>query len=94
MSYKLYLEIVSIISEACASTGIIYATNYHGMKPLIDFGTDEQRARLLPRIAQGGMGALAITEPTAGSDATGMKTRYRATTERPPGSKTYHHDLA
>jgi acyl-CoA dehydrogenase len=76
MSYKLYLEIVSIISEACASTGIIYATNYHGMKPLIEYGNDEQRARLLPRIAAGGLGALAITEPTAGSDATGMKTRF------------------
>ncbi|PRX10771.1 UNVERIFIED_ORG: alkylation response protein AidB-like acyl-CoA dehydrogenase [Martelella mediterranea] len=76
MSYKLYLEIVSIISEACASTGIIYATNYHGMKPLIDFGNDEQRARLLPKIAEGGLGALAITEPTAGSDATGMKTSF------------------
>ncbi|MDF2434629.1 MAG: acyl-CoA dehydrogenase [Mucilaginibacter sp.] len=76
MSYGLYLEIVSIISEACASTGIIYATNFHGMKPLIDFGHDEQRARLLPRIAQGGLGALAITEPTAGSDATGMKTSF------------------
>ena len=76
MPYKLYLEIVSTISEACASTGIIYATNYHGMKPLIDFGNDEQRARLLPRIAAGGLGALAITEPNAGSDATGMKTRF------------------
>jgi alkylation response protein AidB-like acyl-CoA dehydrogenase len=77
MSYKLYLEIVSIISEACASTGIIYATNYHGMKPLIDFGSDEQRARLLPCISEGGLGALAITETTAGSDATGMKTSFR-----------------
>ncbi|WP_417725180.1 acyl-CoA dehydrogenase family protein [Salipiger sp.] len=76
MSYKLYLEIVSIISEACAATGIIYATNYHGMKPLIDFGNDEQRARLLPCIAEGGLGALGITEPTAGSDATGMKTSF------------------
>ncbi len=76
LAYRLYLEIVSIISEACASTGIIYATNYHGMKPLIDFGTDEQRARLLPRIAEGGLGALAITEPSAGSDATGMKTTF------------------
>lgn len=76
MSYKLYLEIVTLISEACASTGIIYATNYHGMKPLIDFGTDEQRARLLPRIAEGGLGALAITEPAAGSDATAMKTTF------------------
>ena len=76
MSYKLYLEIVSIISETCASTGIIYATNFHSMKPLIDFGDDEQRARLLPRIAAGGLGALAITELTAGSDATGMKTSF------------------
>jgi acyl-CoA dehydrogenase len=76
MSYRIYLEVVTIISEACASTGIIYATNFHGMKPLIDFGSDEQRERLLPRIAAGGLGALAITEPTAGSDATGMKTRF------------------
>lgn len=76
MRFRLYLEIVSIISEACASTGIIYATNYHGMKPLIEYGNDEQRARLLPCIAQGGLGALAITEPTAGSDATGMKTSF------------------
>jgi alkylation response protein AidB-like acyl-CoA dehydrogenase len=76
MSFRLYLEVVSLIAEACASTGIIYATNCHGMKPLIDFGTPEQRARLLPRIAEGGLGALGITEPTAGSDATGMKTRF------------------
>lgn len=76
MPFRLYLEVVSLITEACASTGIIYATNCHGMKPLIDFGTQEQRERLLPTIAAGGLGALAITEPTAGSDATGMKTRF------------------
>ncbi|MEM8689958.1 MAG: acyl-CoA dehydrogenase family protein [Pseudomonadota bacterium] len=76
MSYGLYLECVSIISEACASTGIIYATNFHGMKPLIDFGAEEQKERLLPVIAEGGMGSLAITEPSAGSDATGMKTKF------------------
>lgn len=76
LSFRLYLEVVKIISEACASTGIIYATNYHGMKPLIDVGTPEQKARLLPMIAEGGYGALAITEPGAGSDATGMKTRF------------------
>jgi alkylation response protein AidB-like acyl-CoA dehydrogenase len=74
--YKLYLAVVKIISEACASTGVIYATTFHGLKPLIDFGTEEQKARLLPRIAQGGLGSLAITEPSAGSDATGMKTRF------------------
>src|SRR5262245_60897605 len=75
--YKLYLAVVKALSEACASTGIIYATTFHGMKPLIDFGTEEQKQRLLPRIAAGGLGALAITEPTAGSDATGMRTRFR-----------------
>lgn len=76
MSYRLYLECVSIISEACASTGIIYATNFHGMKPLIDFGSQAQKERLLPCIAEGGIGSLAITEPDAGSDATGMKTSF------------------
>lgn len=76
MSYRLYLAVVKTIAEACASTGIIYATNFHGMKPLIDLGTEEQKARLLPRIAAGGLGALAITEPGAGSDATGMQTRF------------------
>lgn len=76
MSYRLYLAVVKTIAEACASTGIIYATNFHGMKPLIDLGTEEQKMRLLPRIAAGGLGALAITEPSAGSDATGMQTRF------------------
>jgi alkylation response protein AidB-like acyl-CoA dehydrogenase len=75
-SYRLYLEIVKIVSEACASTGIIYATTFHGMKPLIDIGSQEQKSRFLPKIAQGSLGALAITEPNAGSDATGMKLRF------------------
>ncbi|CAN7142202.1 MULTISPECIES: acyl-CoA dehydrogenase family protein [unclassified Variovorax] len=77
MSYTAYLTCVREISKACAATGIIWATNYHGMKPLIDWGTEEQKQRLLPRIAEGGLGALAITEPGAGSDATGMRTTFR-----------------
>ena len=77
MSYCAYLACVREISKACAATGIIWATNFHGIKPLVDFGSEEQKKRLLPRIAQGGLVALAITAPTAGSDATGMKTRFR-----------------
>ncbi len=76
MSYRAYLACVSLVSAACASTGIIYATNFHAMKPLIDMGTEAQKSRLLPRIATGGLAALAITEPNAGSDATGMTTRF------------------
>ncbi|KAF3997075.1 acyl-CoA dehydrogenase family protein [Glaciimonas immobilis] len=76
LSYTAYLECVREITKACASTGIIWATNFHAIKPLIDFGTEEQKQRLLPRIAEGGLAALAITEPDAGSDATGMRTRF------------------
>jgi len=77
LSFNAYLACVREISQACASTGIIWATNYHGMKPLIDWGTESQKQRFLPRIAEGGLGALAITEPGAGSDATGMRTTFR-----------------
>ncbi len=77
LSYAAYLECVRELSKACASTGVIWATNFHAMKPLIDFGSEEQKARLLPRIAGGGLASLTITEPTAGSDATRMKTQFR-----------------
>lgn len=77
LSYVAYLACVREIAKACASTGIIWATNFHGMKPIIDFGTEEQKHRFLPRIAEGGLGALCITEETAGSDALGMRTRFR-----------------
>jgi alkylation response protein AidB-like acyl-CoA dehydrogenase len=76
LSYTVYLACVREVSKACASTGIIWATNFHGMKPVMDFGTEEQKRRILPTIAAGGLGALCITEPGAGSDATGMKTRF------------------
>jgi alkylation response protein AidB-like acyl-CoA dehydrogenase len=77
MSYRLYLAVIKTLAEACASTAIIYATTFHCVKPLIDFGSDEQNRRLLPKIVDGGLGAIAITEANAGSDATGMQTRFR-----------------
>jgi acyl-CoA dehydrogenase len=78
LSYTAYLACVRALSAACASTGIIWATTFHAMKPVIEFGTAEQKQRLLPRVAAGALGALAITEPDAGSDATAMKTRFAA----------------
>ncbi|MQA67298.1 MAG: acyl-CoA dehydrogenase [Alphaproteobacteria bacterium] len=77
MSYRVYLAVVKLIASACASTGIIYATNFHATGPIVDFATEEQKARFLPRIATGGLAALAITESEAGSDATGMRTIFR-----------------
>lgn len=78
LSYRCYLACVREISKACASTGIIWATNFHAIKPLIQYGTETLKSRILPRIAEGGLASLVITEPSAGSDATGMKTQFRA----------------
>jgi acyl-CoA dehydrogenase len=68
---------VRAISSACASTGVIWATNFHAIRPLIDFGSEAQKQRFLPLMADGGLASLTITEPSAGSDATGMKTEFR-----------------
>src|SRR3989440_7668679 len=65
VSYSAYLACVREISKACASTGIIWATNFHATKPLIDFGTKEQKRRPLPRVAEGALAALPVTEPDA-----------------------------
>jgi alkylation response protein AidB-like acyl-CoA dehydrogenase len=91
VSYTAYLACVREISKACASTGIIWATNFHAMKVLIDVGSEEQKARLLPKIADGGLAALCVTEPGAGSDATGMTTRFTADGDeiRIDGGKTF-----
>jgi alkylation response protein AidB-like acyl-CoA dehydrogenase len=91
LSYAAYLACVREIAKACAATGIIWATNFHAMKPLIDFGTEAQKERLLPRVAEGAIGALAITEPDAGSDATHMTTRFTPDGDRVAvsGGKTF-----
>src|SRR5207237_4848607 len=53
LSYRLFLAVVKIIAEACASTGIVYSTTFNGRKSLIDIGSPEQKQPLLPRSASG-----------------------------------------
>src|SRR5258708_6828584 len=60
LSYAAYLACVREISRACASTGIIWATTFHAAKPLIDFGSEAQKKRLLPRVAEGAGGGLTL----------------------------------
>ena len=47
--------------------------------PLYRYGTEEQRARLLPRLAGGTIGAYALSEPGSGSDAFALATRAEPT---------------
>lgn len=76
LSYRCYLLLVQELSAGCASTGVTWATTFHAVSPIVDFGTDDQKRRLLPVIAAGGLGALAITEASGGSDATAMRTSF------------------
>jgi acyl-CoA dehydrogenase family member 9 len=49
-----------------------------GMKGLLLYGNEEQKARYLPRLATGEMiAAFCLTEPSAGSDAAAIRTRAR-----------------
>jgi glutaryl-CoA dehydrogenase len=48
------------------------------MHPIFAYGSDEQRAKYLPKLASGELvGCFGLTEPDAGSDPAGMKTRAR-----------------
>lgn len=44
-----------------------------GLRQLVEFGSEEQKRRFLPRIAKGEMGAVGITEPFAGTDAAAIE---------------------
>jgi len=76
LEYVLALEEVA---RGCASTAVILSVhNSLVCYPLWRFGTPEQRERYLRRLARGEMlGAFALTEPEAGSDAASIRTRAR-----------------
>ena len=49
-----------------------------GLRQLIEHGTEEQKKRFLPRIVKGEIGAIVITEPFVGTDASALETTARA----------------
>src|ERR1700722_9159933 len=67
---------VEEIAKACASTALILMIQELGTLPIKLFGTDELKDRFLPRCATGEWSpAFALSEPDAGSDPGGMRTR-------------------
>jgi alkylation response protein AidB-like acyl-CoA dehydrogenase len=67
---------VEEVAKACASTALILMIQELGTLPIKLFGSDEQRQRWLPRMASGEWTpAFALSEPDAGSDPGGMRTR-------------------
>jgi alkylation response protein AidB-like acyl-CoA dehydrogenase len=64
------------VAKACASSALILMIQELGTLPIRLFGTDEQKQRFLPRCASGEWSpAFALSEPDAGSDPGGMRTR-------------------
>ncbi len=71
-----YCRMMEVIGVLDASASIVVGAHQSiGIKPLLLFGTDEQKKKWLPDLATGKLiGAFCLTEPEAGSDAGSLKT--------------------
>src|SRR6266516_3245066 len=71
-----YILVLEELSRADAGVGVTVAVHTSAVTlPLLVFGTDEQRSRFVPPLARGEhLGAFALTEPDAGSDAGSLRT--------------------
>ncbi|PRO64660.1 acyl-CoA dehydrogenase family protein [Alkalicoccus urumqiensis] len=72
-----YASAVKEIGRVCGSTGLSYAAAVSlGAAPFYHFGTEKQKEKYLRPLAEGKtLGAFGLTEPGAGSDAGGTKTK-------------------
>lgn len=72
-----YALAVEEVGKACGSTGLSYAAAVSlGASPLYYFGTEKQKQEYLVPLASGkALGSFGLTEPNAGSDAGGTRTK-------------------
>ena len=68
--------IMEEVSRGCSSTAVTMGAHASlACHPLVNFGTENQKKRFLPKLASGEyLGAFALTEPNAGSDAVNVQT--------------------
>lgn len=78
LPYPIYISALEMLGMACASTGLSLAIHCTVCSGIEMFGNEEQKERYLKPLIDGRMlGAFALTEPEAGSDAKAVKTRAR-----------------
>lgn len=72
-----YALAIEEIAAGCGPISTIMSVHSSvGCMPIYRYGTEEQKRRFLPALATGeAIGGFALTEPQAGSDASGLKTR-------------------
>jgi alkylation response protein AidB-like acyl-CoA dehydrogenase len=75
-----YVLVLEELSRADAGVGVTVAVHTSAVTlPILTFGTDEQKSRFVPPLARGEtLGAFALTEPEAGSDAGSLRTSATA----------------
>ncbi len=70
----------AVVIEELAHAGVNFGSNVHSIVAhyILAYGDPEQKSKCLPRMAAGELvGAIAMTEPAAGSDLAGIKTTAR-----------------
>ncbi|PVZ37185.1 acyl-CoA dehydrogenase [Pseudomonas sp. CC120222-01a] len=76
VAYAMALEEIAAGDGACST--IMSVHNSVGCVPILRFGNEQQKEQFLTPLAMGSMlGAFALTEPQAGSDASSLKARAR-----------------
>ncbi|GAK12124.1 acyl-CoA dehydrogenase [Geomicrobium sp. JCM 19039] len=76
MGFVAYIATIHELSKISASTGVILSVHTSvGTGPIVKYGTKEQKHAYVTDLARGKkIGAFALTEPGAGSDAASLKT--------------------
>src|SRR5436190_22184857 len=71
-----YILVLEELSRADAGVGVTVAVHTSAATlPILTFGTSEQKRRFVPPLARGDhLGAFALTDPEAGSDAGSLRT--------------------
>ncbi|WP_410636901.1 acyl-CoA dehydrogenase family protein [Amycolatopsis sp. lyj-346] len=78
VSYEVYLQVLEEIATAWMTVGVGLSVHTMSCYGLAEYGTGEQRDRWLPDMLEGSLlGAYALSETQAGSDAAALSTRAR-----------------
>ncbi|MEV0070041.1 acyl-CoA dehydrogenase family protein [Amycolatopsis sp. NPDC050768] len=78
LPYEVYLQALEEISAAWMTVGVGLSVHTMSCYALAHYGSDEQRSRWLPDMLGGALlGAYALSETQAGSDAAALSTRAR-----------------
>lgn len=75
-SNLMYIMAVEELSRVCGTTGVIVSAHTSlCAAPILHFGTQDQKMKYLPALTSGAsLGAFGLTEPNAGTDASGQQT--------------------